>query len=847
VGVFAPIVSIPIVGTLNYFHNGRGDGVIALVLVVIAAFLALARLHRIVWATGLVTILLLSFTLTTLLVRMHDLRQDGEGAAAAEMVELQWGWAVLFVGAVLVVAGPIVAEVQRWPRHRTLVQLAGAASIPLAFVIGAGGTWTATAGYQWLEAELAARKEAQQAAEHRAAEEAARQKAAQAAADRAAREKAEREATNQVAVPLPGQGGASVGDVPQPWANASTQAVQQGDVRVRVSDLKVRGSQFLASLQVENVGRARAVQHRRWEQAAGDERGRLMDGHGASYPCRPPVGVEGAGAGNAQEVVPPGGAATDVLAFDVPRPPVDYLRLELPASAFGGTGQLRLQLPREMILFKAPRLLGEGAIGELCHALKSPSAGTREAAATALPEVGPVAASAVPELVVALKDQEPPVRAAAALALGEVDRQGKRSFPDILAALGDPDADVGTAAATALGKFAPLTSAEIPALREGLASGSPRVRTYAIQQLAAAALPVDDAIRVFAGSLKDSDQAIRGVAKASLERTGPLAEAQVPVLVEVVENGVTDARLYAFHALATLGPRARGAAPTLRSALKGKAREGRPEAAEALAAVDRDSPETLLALADATRDQDGALRKAATGLLKKLSGAAAAKALLDDLADAADAVRLDAADALVSSDLEAGTAAPVLERVILTEQNPAVRTKVARCLVKMNRPNAEVVEALGQALKAKDSSTRREAAAVLSDLGPKAEEAVGPLTAAVKDSDDVVRREAVEALAKIGGNKIKDAVPALVPALKEAETHNAAIDALGAAGASAVPPLITALDDPDHEVREGAAQALGKIGPAASDALRALRFSASNDKDAGVRAAAKEALKSIQR
>lgn len=29
-GVFMPLVSMPIVGTINYFNNGRGDGIIVL-------------------------------------------------------------------------------------------------------------------------------------------------------------------------------------------------------------------------------------------------------------------------------------------------------------------------------------------------------------------------------------------------------------------------------------------------------------------------------------------------------------------------------------------------------------------------------------------------------------------------------------------------------------------------------------------------------------------------------------------------------------------------------------------------------------------------------------------------
>ena len=35
IGVFLPLLSMPIVGSINYFQNGRGDGVIVLVLAAI--------------------------------------------------------------------------------------------------------------------------------------------------------------------------------------------------------------------------------------------------------------------------------------------------------------------------------------------------------------------------------------------------------------------------------------------------------------------------------------------------------------------------------------------------------------------------------------------------------------------------------------------------------------------------------------------------------------------------------------------------------------------------------------------------------------------------------------------
>jgi hypothetical protein len=40
-GVFLPIVKLPVVGDLNYFANGRGDGVLVLGLALYRSFLCL--------------------------------------------------------------------------------------------------------------------------------------------------------------------------------------------------------------------------------------------------------------------------------------------------------------------------------------------------------------------------------------------------------------------------------------------------------------------------------------------------------------------------------------------------------------------------------------------------------------------------------------------------------------------------------------------------------------------------------------------------------------------------------------------------------------------------------------
>ena len=56
-----------------------------------------------------------------------------------------------------------------------------------------------------------------------------------------------------------------------------------------------------------------------------------------------------------------------------------------------------------------------------------------------------------------------------------------------------------------------------------------------------------------------------------------------------------------------------------------------------------------------------------------------------------------------------------------------------------------------------------------------------------------------------------------------------------------MPALITALGDADEGVRRSAAEALGRIGPAAAEAVPAL-ITALGDADAEVRRSAAEAL-----
>lgn len=120
VGVFMPIVSMPLVGNINYFMNGRGDGSIILFIAAAAAGLAAVdRVRHVVWP-GAAALAILAYTffrfqsgLAEAKARMaSELAGNpfrGLADAAVDSIHLQWGWAVLVLGAGLLVYSGVAA------------------------------------------------------------------------------------------------------------------------------------------------------------------------------------------------------------------------------------------------------------------------------------------------------------------------------------------------------------------------------------------------------------------------------------------------------------------------------------------------------------------------------------------------------------------------------------------------------------------------------------------------------------------------------------------------------------------------------------------------------------------
>lgn len=119
IGVFLPIVSMPIVGGVNYLHNGRGDGIIILALAVLSGLLILGRRFHGLIVTGLLALAVMCFTLCWFLTYLGAAREQmarsdnmfkGLGEAMLNTVQIQWGWVPLVAGGFLVLAAGVLRD-----------------------------------------------------------------------------------------------------------------------------------------------------------------------------------------------------------------------------------------------------------------------------------------------------------------------------------------------------------------------------------------------------------------------------------------------------------------------------------------------------------------------------------------------------------------------------------------------------------------------------------------------------------------------------------------------------------------------------------------------------------------
>jgi hypothetical protein len=144
------------------------------------------------------------------------------------------------------------------------------------------------------------------------------------------------------------------------WVDASREAIQIGDVRVRIAGAAVEVlasdrkdpraapvKRFVIRLRISNAGTRRFVQYTGWNAVAAIGP-KLEEEQGKSWRAVPSSGADSKKPTKISEI-PPEKWVDDKLVFEAPAAGVGPLRLELPGSAIGTRENLRFQIPRAMV------------------------------------------------------------------------------------------------------------------------------------------------------------------------------------------------------------------------------------------------------------------------------------------------------------------------------------------------------------------------------------------------------------------------------------------------------------------------------------------------------------------
>lgn len=380
-------------------------------------------------------------------------------------------------------------------------------------------------------------------------------------------------------------------------------------------------------------------------------------------------------------------------------------------------------------------------------------------AAIVLGELGPEAKDAAPALAKALADERPEVRLQVLIALGQIGASAESAVPAILKQLQAKETGVQYAAAFALGNIAspkatdalrklqktpdeflkmlaywglariypkdPATVHQaVETLVQSLGSKDERLRQGAARGLAELKADPQIVLPALIKLLKDPNPAVRGNVIDAIVSLGPQV---TPKLVDALQQ--SELRPVALATLIRLGPGAKSAAPALVALIRGEIKKGDKADHELLT-------EALIALAGSG------------GLDKTFEVEAQQLLAMDD-----PTLQRAAIFALGKIGPTAKAAIPRL-RELLSSTDPRARLISLWALLQITPDDAEIIQAavpaLTEALTDSREVVRREAAAALGRIGPKAAASLPALEQLLRDRDSAVRQAAEQAIAAIG-------------------------------------------------------------------------------------------------
>lgn len=102
-GTFAPLMNAPIVGSINYISNGRGDGIIIISLCFISLILVLLKRYKYLTYIGLITFVQITYLFYHIQTKIEGLSKTNVPILGnmSKVISIQWGWVPLILGSLM--------------------------------------------------------------------------------------------------------------------------------------------------------------------------------------------------------------------------------------------------------------------------------------------------------------------------------------------------------------------------------------------------------------------------------------------------------------------------------------------------------------------------------------------------------------------------------------------------------------------------------------------------------------------------------------------------------------------------------------------------------------------------
>jgi HEAT repeat protein len=215
---------------------------------------------------------------------------------------------------------------------------------------------------------------------------------------------------------------------------------------------------------------------------------------------------------------------------------------------------------------------------------------------------------------------------------------------------------------------------DLEMLLANLQHPDPWQRTWAAQQLAGCEpSSADIIVPLLVNALQDPEAYVRAMAAQSLGKIHAHAEVCVPALLPCLQDPSEDVRQTSVLALTNFGPAAHSAISALTALLKdGQSAEEKRYAAQALWKIGSLPEESVLALIQATGDEDGHVRNFAVlalGAHGQLYAEQVVPCLMHATTDSYDVVRSSSYRALTQRGPKAKLAVPLLIRYLKEKDN----------------------------------------------------------------------------------------------------------------------------------------------------------------------------------